>query len=80
MRKGKMEKRRPFFAGWCRRKNDTKGEALGVAGSVEELANTSFTTQPISSFDWSPDKAGLFCCAALDQCVRVGFVTKANNL
>eukprot|EP00884_Botryococcus_braunii_P001227 jgi/Botrbrau1/11104/Bobra.0219s0013.1 len=62
------------------RRKDVKGEAIGVAGSIEELAQADLTSQPISSFDWSPDKAGLFCCAALDQCVRVGFVTKVNNL
>ncbi len=78
--KAKLSFHNNVFAGLYRRKKDAKGDAIGIAGSIEELAKTTLTSQPISSFDWSPDKAGLFCCAALDQCVRVGFVTKVNNL
>jgi hypothetical protein len=59
---------------------DQDGKELGVAGSVKQLANRSLSSQPINSFDWSPDKQGLFVCSALDQCLRVGFVTKLNKL
>jgi hypothetical protein len=38
------------------------------------------STQPINSFDWSPDKEGLACCGSFDQCVRVVVVTKLNKI
>ncbi|KAK9804057.1 hypothetical protein WJX73_000030 [Symbiochloris irregularis] len=56
------------------------GSIRGVAGTVEELAEASFSSQPICAFDWSPDRLGLFCCAALDQCLRVGITTRLQNL
>jgi hypothetical protein len=59
---------------------DQDGKELGVAGSVQQLAQRSLSSQPVNSFDWSPDKQGLFVCSALDQCLRVGFVTKLNKL
>ena len=59
---------------------DADGVDLGVAGSVELLASKNLSTQPISSFDWSPDKEGLFVCSAFDQCVRVGIATKLTKL
>lgn len=46
-----------------------------MAGTVEELAQASLSSQPLSCFDWCADRAGLFCCGALDQCLRVGIVT-----
>ena len=51
---------------------------MGVAGSLELLAEGAPTEQPISSFRWNTEKTGLFCCTALDQCVRVGMVTKLH--
>ena len=48
---------------------------LGVAGSVELINSRNLSSQPIASFDWSPDKEGLFVCAAFDQAVRVGICT-----
>lgn len=53
---------------------------MGVAGSLEQLAHKGLSSQPVNSFDWSPDREGLFCCSAFDQCVRVGVVTKLNKL
>lgn len=53
---------------------------MGVAGSVELLAHKPLSSQPIASFDWSPDKEGLFVCSSFDQCVRVGVVTKLNKI
>lgn len=35
-------------------------------------------SQPIVSFDWSPDKEGLAVAACLDQTVRVFIVTKLH--
>ncbi|BDA48861.1 WD repeat-containing protein 92 [Coccomyxa sp. Obi] len=54
---------------------DSQGREYGVAGTVEELAQASLSTQPLSAFDWCPERAGLFCCGALDQVLRVGLVT-----
>lgn len=51
---------------------------MGVMGSLQLLQNTIVSTQPISSFDWSPDKLGLAVCSAFDQAVRVIIVTKLN--
>ena len=59
---------------------DADGVEAGVAGSMELLASRAMSTQPIAGFDWSPDKEGLFCCAAFDQCIRVGIVTKLNKV
>ncbi|XP_075223991.1 dynein axonemal assembly factor 10 [Lycorma delicatula] len=56
------------------------GAKIGVMGSVQLLQNTVLSTQPVSSFDWSPDKLGLGICSAFDQAVRVIIVTKLNLL
>ena len=37
-------------------KNDAKDLDMGVTGSVSLLENANLSTQPITSFDWSPDK------------------------
>ena len=37
------------------------------------------STQPISSWDWSPDKEGLAVCG-FDQTVRVVCATRLNTL
>ena len=42
--------------------------------------NVTLSTQPISSFDWHPDKLGLAVCSAFDQAIRVVIVTKLNRL
>lgn len=63
-----------------RKIKDPQGVELGVAGSVELVASRNMSTQPISSLDWSPDKEGLFCCAAFDQTLRVGIVTKLRTV
>lgn len=55
---------------------DQDGKDLGVVGSMTQLSGKQLSTQPISSFSWSPDKQGLFVCSSFDQCIRVGFVTK----
>lgn len=58
---------------------DKDGQAEGVIGSVDCLSHVNFSSQPISCFDWSPDKEGLFVSGALDQCIRVGIVTKLKS-
>lgn len=63
-----------------RRVKDANGKAMGVIGSVELLAEQSLSSQPVTSFDWSADKEGLFCCGALDQTVRVGIATKLRTV
>lgn len=52
----------------------------GVAGTMELLNSRTISTQPISCFDWSPDKEGLAVCGSFDQMVRVVIVTKTNKL
>mmetsp|Transcript_32948 Transcript_32948/g.63294 ORF Transcript_32948/g.63294 Transcript_32948/m.63294 type:complete len:360 (+) Transcript_32948:101-1180(+) len=63
-----------------RRVKDKDDKPMGVVGSVSMLANKNVSTQPIASFDWSPDKEGLACCGSFDQCVRVICVTKLNKV
>lgn len=49
---------------------------MGVPGKVELLNSRVISSQPIVSFDWSPDREGLCCLSCLDQTVRVYIVTK----
>ncbi|XP_069673534.1 dynein axonemal assembly factor 10 [Periplaneta americana] len=59
---------------------DVDGAQMGNAGTLSLLQNTTLSTQPISSLDWSPDKQGLAVCTSFDQTVRVIIVTKLNTL
>jgi WD40 repeat protein len=61
-----------------RQTTDADGKPRGVAGNVELLNSKVISTQPVVSFDWSPDKEGLAVLACLDQTVRVYIVTKLN--
>ncbi|XP_034250555.1 WD repeat-containing protein 92 isoform X1 [Thrips palmi] len=54
------------------------GEEVGVIGNLSLLQNSTLSTQPISGFDWSPDKQGLAVCTSFDQTFRVLIVTKLN--
>lgn len=63
-----------------RSKKDSEGVETGVAGSVDLLQNVTLSTQPVSSFDWSPDKTGLSVCTSFDQTIRVIITTKLNTL
>ena len=56
------------------------GEAVGVVGTIERLADRSLSSQPVASLDWHPDKAGLFVAAAFDQQITVGVVTRVHSL
>lgn len=64
----------------AKRVKEVDGSEISVIGSLQLLQNTIVSTQPISSFDWSPDKTGLAVCSAFDQAVRVIIVTKLNLL
>ncbi|CAN0538181.1 unnamed protein product, partial [Ectocarpus sp. 8 AP-2014] len=46
---------------------------------VELLNSRVISSQPIVSFDWSPDREGLCCLSCLDQTVRVYIVTKLGK-
>ena len=63
-----------------RSEKDADGKERGVMGSVELLNHALVADQPVHAFDWSPDKLGLNVYVAFDQTVRVGFVTKLNQL
>lgn len=54
-------------------------DGVGVIGKVEKLQNIELSTQPVSTWDWSPDKLGLAVCTSFDQTVRVIIVTKLNQ-
>lgn len=52
---------------------------VGVVGTVELLNSKVISTQPIVSFDWSPDREGLCVLSCLDQSLRCYIVTKLNK-
>ena len=52
---------------------------VGVPGTVELLNSRVISTQPIVSFDWSPDKEGLAVLSCLDQTLRVYICTKLDR-
>ncbi|XP_076306256.1 dynein axonemal assembly factor 10 [Tachypleus tridentatus] len=56
------------------------GHSEGVMGTVTMLQNVTVSEQPLSGFDWSPDKEGLCACTSLDQTLRILIVTKLNRL
>lgn len=60
-------------------KHDEDGLSVGRMGDIELLNSRVISTQPITSFDWSPDKAGLCCLSCLDQTIRVYIVTKLDK-
>lgn len=37
---------------------DSGGVKMGVVGTVNLIQNAVLSTQPVSSFDWHPDKVG----------------------
>ena len=52
------------------RKHPEDGRPVGKMGEVELLNSRVISTQPVTSFDWSPDRAGLCCLSCLDQILR----------
>ncbi|XP_053664879.1 dynein axonemal assembly factor 10 [Anopheles marshallii] len=61
-----------------RTKTLSDGQEQGVAGSLEMLHATTLSTQPVHTFDWSPDRQGLAVCGSFDQTVRVLITTNLN--
>ena len=59
---------------------DDDGQKVGVVGTVEKLQDSQLGDQPVSGFDWSPDKTGLAVCTAFDQKIRLVIVTKLNTV
>jgi WD40 repeat protein len=51
-------------------KHGEDGLPIGKMGDIELLNSRIISTQPVTSFDWSPDKAGLCCMSCLDQTIR----------
>jgi WD40 repeat protein len=62
-----------------RQGKDKDGLPTGVPGTVELLNSRIISSQPIVSYDWSPDKEGLAVAACLDQTVRVFITTKLHK-
>ncbi|KMQ96723.1 wd repeat-containing protein 92-like protein [Lasius niger] len=62
-----------------RKTTDADGVELGVVGNVSLLQNSTLSSQPVTSLDWSPDKQGLGVCTSFDQCLRVIITTKLNT-
>ena len=60
------------------KKHEKDNIEMGVAGKLEKLQNNQIAEQPISGFDWSPDKTGLALTTAFDQKIRLIIVTKLN--
>ncbi|XP_064622862.1 dynein axonemal assembly factor 10-like [Lineus longissimus] len=59
---------------------DKEDREMGAAGTINFVQNMTLSTQPINSFDWSPDKLGLAVCTSFDQQVRVLLTTRLNTL
>ncbi len=49
-----------------RQVKDSEGRPKGVAGTCEILNSKDLCSQPVSSFDWNPDKIGLGVLCGLD--------------
>ena len=59
---------------------DKDDKPMGVAGTMSMVNSRNVSTQPISSWDWSPDKEGLAVCGSFDQCIRVIICTRLNKI
>ena len=60
-------------------KHGQDGAPIGIAGSVELLNSRVISTQPVTSFDWSPDRQGLCCLSSMDQTLRVMVITRLEK-
>lgn len=58
---------------------DEHGYDVGAIGNLTLLQESTISSQPVSSLDWSPDKQGLAVCTAFDQCLRIIITTKLNT-
>ncbi|KAG9390342.1 WD domain, G-beta repeat [Carpediemonas membranifera] len=59
---------------------ETDAGKIGVVGEMEKLQNMAFSSQPIKSLDWSPDKRGALLWTSFDQTVSVGVVTRLKEV
>ncbi|KAL1460707.1 hypothetical protein WDU94_012660 [Cyamophila willieti] len=59
-------------------KEDVDGLPQGVPGSLTLLQETTVSSQPINSLDWSLDKLGLAVCTSFDQSFKLLITTKLN--
>ena len=57
-----------------------KDNVRGKSGKLENIQDFQVSEQPISGFDWSPDKLGLAVSTAFDQKVRLLAFTQLNKL
>ena len=53
---------------------------VGVAGKLEKLQDCQIAEQPVSGFDFSPDKMGLAVTTAFDQKIRIVIITKLTTI
>ena len=60
--------------------NKVQGDQTIRTGGVEKLQECQISEQPISAFDWSPDKLGLAVSTSFDQKIRVLAFTNMENL
>lgn len=58
--------------------HDSDGLPYGVPGELSLIQNSTLTEQPITSFDWCPEKIGLAVCSSFDQSIRALITTKLN--
>ncbi|XP_018326970.2 WD repeat-containing protein 92 [Agrilus planipennis] len=58
---------------------DGDGIEYGVPGELSLIQNNTISSQPITSFDWCPEKTGLAVCSSFDQTFRVIIVTKLKS-
>ena len=61
-------------------KTNKEDNPQGKSGKLEKVLDCQIAEQPISGFDWSPDKLGLAVATAFDQKVRLLAFTQLNNL
>lgn len=54
------------------------GSKVGIAGSLQMLAASTLSQQPVHCYDWCSEKSGLAVCGALDQTIRVLITTNLN--
>ena len=60
---------------------DQEGNDIGVAGSLESVCpSQNFSSQPIMSFNWHPQKRGLGVLVSLDQQIKIAIVTKLETI
>lgn len=59
-------------------KETSEGIKSGVAGSLQMLAASAISQQPVHCFDWCSERTGLAVCGAFDQTVRVLIATNLN--